>query len=43
MSVSRTYTSPLREEQAEQTRPSRQQIETVNFAKIDDETDFSEV
>ena len=31
------------QEQAERARPSRQQIETVNFAKIDDETDFSDV
>jgi hypothetical protein len=35
----------VREEQErmEQTRPSREQIETVNFALIDDETDFSDV
>ena len=31
------------QEQDEQTRPSRQQIETVDFAKIDDEVDFSDV
>ncbi|HEY5944644.1 MAG TPA: hypothetical protein VIV40_04095 [Kofleriaceae bacterium] len=31
------------QEHAEQRRPSRQQIETVNFAKIDDETDWSDV
>jgi regulator of sirC expression with transglutaminase-like and TPR domain len=35
----------VREEQEriERTRPSRQQIETVNFALLDDETDFSDV
>ena len=35
----------VREEQErmEQTRPSRQQLETVNFALIDDETDFSDL
>jgi hypothetical protein len=35
----------VREEQEkdEQRRPSRQQIETVNFALIDDETDWSDV
>jgi hypothetical protein len=31
------------QEQVEQRRPSRQQIETVNFALIDDETDWSDV
>lgn len=31
------------QEQDERRRPSRQQIETVNFALIDDETDFSDV
>ena len=31
------------QEQAEVRRPSREQIETVNFAKIDDEQDFSDV
>jgi len=31
------------QEQAEQERPSREEIETVNFAKLDDETDFSDV
>jgi len=31
------------QEHAELMRPSRQQIETVNFAKLDDETDFSDV
>ena len=30
-------------ERAEQRRPSRQQLETVDFAKIDDETDWSDV
>lgn len=30
-------------ERAERKRPSRQQVETVNFAKIDDETDWSDV
>jgi hypothetical protein len=30
-------------EQAELERPSRQQLETVNFAKIDDETDWTDV
>jgi hypothetical protein len=35
----------VREEQEkdEQRRPSRQQIETVNFALIDDETDWSDI
>ena len=31
------------QERAELKRPSRQQIETVNFALIDDEVDFSDV
>ena len=31
------------QEMAEQSRPSRQQIETVNFTKLDDENDFSDV
>jgi hypothetical protein len=31
------------QERAELMRPSRQQIETVNFSKIDDEIDFSDV
>ena len=31
------------QEQQEQRRPSRQQIETVNFAKIDDELDWSDL
>lgn len=31
------------QEQHEQRRPSRQQIETVNFALIDDELDWSDV
>ena len=31
------------QEHAELTRPSRQQIETVNFAKIDDDTDWTDV
>jgi hypothetical protein len=31
------------QEMAEQSRPSRQQIETVNFTKLDDEDDFSDV
>ena len=31
------------QEQAEAKRPSREQIETVNFAKIDDEEDWSDV
>jgi hypothetical protein len=30
-------------EQAEARRPSREQIETVDFAKIDDETDWSDL
>lgn len=30
-------------ERAEQERPSRQQIETVNFAKLDDESDWSDI
>jgi hypothetical protein len=30
-------------ERAEQRRPSRQQIETVDFAKIDDDLDWSDV
>jgi hypothetical protein len=31
------------QEQAEQERPSREQIDTVNFAKIDDDLDWSDV
>ena len=31
------------QEMAELTRPSRQQLETVNFTKLDDENDFSDV
>ena len=31
------------QEQDEQRRPSRQQIETVNFALIDDELDWSDL
>ena len=31
------------QEQAERERPSRDEIETVNFSKLDDETDFSDV
>lgn len=31
------------QEQEEAKRPSRQQLETVNFAKIDDENDWSDV
>ena len=31
------------QEQDEQRRPSRQQIETVNFALIDDEVDWSDI
>jgi hypothetical protein len=31
------------QEHEEAKRPSRQQIETVNFAKIDDENDWSDV
>jgi len=35
----------VREQQArdEEKRPRREQLETVNFAKIDDETDWSDV
>jgi len=31
------------QERQELKRPSRQQIDTVNFAKIDEETDFSDI
>jgi hypothetical protein len=31
------------QEQAEQKRPSREQIETVNFALIDDEQDWTDL
>ena len=31
------------QEAAETTRPSREQIETVNFALIDDETDWTDI
>lgn len=31
------------QEQAEAARPTRAQIETMNFAKIDDETDWTDV
>lgn len=31
------------QERAEQERPSREQIETVNFSLLDDETDWSDV
>jgi hypothetical protein len=31
------------QEEAESTRPSREQIETVNFALLDDESDFSDL
>jgi hypothetical protein len=31
------------QERVEEQRPSRQQVETVNFSKIDDEQDWTEV
>ena len=31
------------QEQAERERPSRDEIETVNFSKLDDELDFSDL
>ena len=33
----------VQQELAELARPTRQQLETVNFAKIDDETDWTDV